>query len=246
MYYITSHRPASIAARPNWRGRSDLSCQKQIPHRVCKHGIRHTAITLQRLSTPRFGAMNYTAIGCSKRIRQPATSGGTNFKIAVKGRILAEFVANASLRIEHEDWFLDRITDDTHGTRKIGIARDENICLRTLFICILEHFRRNVHIRQLFSRTETANISRTRRLETFSTNLIGRFHPLLLLAVISFDDLNTRAIAQRVEILVLPSRPMMVGRFVYYARRKVFDHGDFMIIAQKRLDEKHEIQPFVS
>ena len=96
--------------------------------------------------------------------------------------------------------------DDTHGTRKIGIARDENICLRTLFICILEHFRRNVHIRQLFSRMETANISRTRRLETFSTNLIGRFHPLFLLAVISFNYFNTRTIAQCVEILVLPGR----------------------------------------
>ena len=38
---------------------------------------------------------------------------------------------------------------------------------------------------------------------------------------------------------------MVVGRFVYYARRKVFDQDDFMIITQKRLDEKHEIKPLV-
>ena len=31
----------------------------------------------------------------------------------------------------------------------------------------------------------------------------------------------------------------------HHARRKVFDQDDFMIIAQKRLDEKHEIKPFV-
>ena len=75
--------------------------------------------------------------------------------------------------------------------------------------------------------------------------MIGRFHPLFLLAVISLNYFNTRAIAQCVEILVLPGRPMMVRRFVYYARRKVFDQDDLMIIAQKRLDEKHEIKPFV-
>ena len=78
-----------------------------------------------------------------------------------------------------------------------------------------------------------------------STDLIGRFHPLFLLAVISLNYFNTRTIAQCVEILVLPGRPMMIGRFVYYARRKVFDQDDFMIISQKRLDEKHEIKPFV-
>ena len=91
------------------------------------------AITLKRLSPPRFWAMNHAPISSGKRIGQSATSGATYFKIAVKSRILAEFVTNAPLRIEDEDWLLDRITDDSHCTRKTGIARDKTI-VRFLFI----------------------------------------------------------------------------------------------------------------
>ena len=100
---------ASMAAT----GRTGTRCRTrraktQIPHRLqIRCGIGLAGITLKRLCPPRFGAMNHTTIGCGKRIRQSATCGATDFKIAVKSRILAEFVTDASLGIEHEDRRLD-------------------------------------------------------------------------------------------------------------------------------------------
>ena len=64
--------------------------------------------TLKHLCPPRFRAMYHAPISSGKRIGQSATSGATNFEIAVKSRIPAEFVTDASLGIEHEDRLLDK------------------------------------------------------------------------------------------------------------------------------------------
>lgn len=174
--------------------------------------------------------VTYRAPVCGhKRIGKSASCGETRWDVAVERRVAAEFVADALLRVEHKNGNPDVVANSFHDGRKIGIARDEDKAVGASFVCVAKHCVRDVHIRHLLRDAKHLYATIGASLVAGSAGFADRGKKFGLFAVAAFDDLDERPIGKCVEILTLPLGMALVGGFVDYARREVFD-GDYGVV----------------
>ena len=190
-------------------------------------------------------AVDGTAIARPKRIRKSASITKARWNVLVERRISPKFVADASLRVEDKNRNLYVIADSLHYRSEIGVARNEDKRFCASFIRIAKYCICDVNIRHLLH--DAAHLYAS--IVPFSVAGHAGFtdggEEFGLFAVATFDDFDARAIGKCVEILPLPLGMTLVGGLVDYARRKVLDGGNYMVLAEKFFRELFKVKPLV-
>ena len=231
--------------RPGWRPwfQEALRTLKPLRASNVRMSVQRTSCRLRRHPC-RWAA--YRAPVCGhERIGESASCGETRRDVAVERRVAAEFVADALLGIEHKNGNPDVVANGFHDGRKIGIAREEDKAVGASFVCVAKHCVRDVHIRHLLRDAKHLDATIGASLVAGSAGFTDRGKKFGLFAIAAFDDLDERPVGKCVEILPLPLGMALVGGFVDYARREVFD-GDYgMVWIEQFGGERLKVKPFV-